>query len=84
MNFTIFKALGAGVILGSLVFFAGPLLLIVLLLKFIFTPFGMNRWRFAGPSPLQMWQLEKVRSMSAEEFDAFKDNIRRPFYCKEK
>jgi len=43
MKQSIFKPIAGGILLGAFVFFTGPLLPIVLLLKFIFTPFGMGR-----------------------------------------
>ncbi|MBK8627910.1 MAG: hypothetical protein IPN86_20820, partial [Saprospiraceae bacterium] len=48
MTKSVFKPIIGGALLGTFVFFTGPLLFIVLLLKFIFTPFGMWRTRMAG------------------------------------
>jgi hypothetical protein len=43
MNRSILKTFVGGILLGTVVFFTGPLLLIILVLKFIFTLFGMGR-----------------------------------------
>lgn len=78
-----FMPIIGGALVGAGLFFAGPLIFLVLLLKFIFTPFGMGRMmmqrRFAGPwgaSPEMRWAMaEKIRSMSAEEFAGFKEKM---------
>lgn len=83
MKKSIFKQIIGGIFIGALVFFTGPLLLIVFLLKFIFTPFGMGRMaygRFGNHSfggPVMMGGprfafADKVRSMSDEEYLQFK------------
>jgi hypothetical protein len=84
-----------GILFGAFVFFTGPLILIVLLLKFIFTPFGMGRLhygRFGGPWGHRMafagggmmagpgFQFaDKVRSMSDEEYAQFKQKLQERF-----
>ncbi len=67
-----------GAMLGSLLFFAGPILLMVLLLKFIFTPFGMRRmmfansnWRMGNVQHQRIAFADKVRSMTNEEYAHF-------------
>jgi hypothetical protein len=88
MKRSIFKPILGGILFGAFVFFTGPLILIVLLLKFIFTPFGMGRMhygRFGGPWGHRMAFAgggmmpgpgfnfaDKVRSMSEEEYEQFK------------
>lgn len=72
-----------GAIVGSLIFFAGPLLFfglfVVLTLKFIFTPFGMGRMmgmRRMGYGRMGMPTFafaDKIRNMSDEEYNAFKE-----------
>ena len=78
MNTTIFKSILWGIAIGALVFFTGPLIFIVLLLKFIFTPFGM--WRYGGHRYAyagRRWgggsdYADKIRAMSEEEYQDFK------------
>lgn len=85
MNRRMLKPIIGGVLLGAFVFFTGPLLLIVLLLKFIFTPFGMGRMmmyqRYRGPwgyAPgMRFAMADKIRTMSDEEFNAFKEKANR-------
>ena len=79
------KQIAAGILLGTFVFFTGPLLLIVLLLKFIFTPFGMGRMMMAqrfsqgrmGLPPLAF--ADKIRGMNEEEFNSFKEKMQNRF-----
>jgi len=82
MEKSIFKSIIVGVLLGAFVFFTGPLLFIVLLLKFIFTPFGMgrmNRPQFSHPAmmggggPISF--AEKIRSLSDEDYAAMKSKM---------
>lgn len=79
MKKSIFKSVIGGALLGAFVFFTGPLLFIVLLLKFIFTPFGMGRLRMAGRfSPMGMPSFafaEKIRGMNDEEFNTLKEKM---------
>ena len=90
MKKSIFKAILGGALLGAVIFFTGPLIFIVLLLKFIFTPFGMGRMMFTnrgmgfgrmGMPPLAF--AEKVRNMSEEDYNSFtaKMQERRQGYC---
>ena len=87
MNKSILKPIIGGVFLGAFVFFTGPLLFIVLLLKFIFTPFGMGRMmmqqRFSGPMgfnpQMRLAMAGKIRNMSDEEFNAFKEKMNAGF-----
>ncbi|MCC7245053.1 MAG: hypothetical protein IT269_05215 [Saprospiraceae bacterium] len=82
MNKSIFKPIIGGIFFGAFMFFCGPLLLIVLLLKFIFTPFGMGRMMMAnygGYGPMRMGMppgafADKIRGMSDEEYEQFKNN----------
>lgn len=73
-----FKSVVGGILLGTAIFFTGPLILLVLLLKFIFTPFGMGRMMMAnrgmgfgrmGMPPMAF--AEKVRNMSEEDYNSF-------------
>lgn len=93
MNKEVFKSILWGIGIGSLLFFTGPLLLIIFLLKFIFTPFGMwrlNRYRFAHASPYRMGHTayaDKIRSMSDEEYQQYKSKSSKgcaTHFCSEK
>lgn len=82
----ILKSIITGVLLGTFVFFTGPLLFIVLLLKFIFTPFGMGRMmhrRMAGPMgfnpQMRFAMADKIRNMSEEEFASLKEKMNSKF-----
>jgi hypothetical protein len=86
MNKSIFKSIIGGAILGALIFFTGPLLLIVFLLKFIFTPFGMGRMMFSnrgmgfgmmGKPPFAF--ADKIRNMSEEDYTDFKIKMHQRF-----
>ncbi|MBK6340073.1 MAG: hypothetical protein IPI52_00645 [Bacteroidetes bacterium] len=84
MNKSILKPIIGGALLGTFVFFTGPLLFIVLLLKFIFTPFGMGRARMIGQFSPEMGMppfafAEKIRSMNDEEFNAMKEKMKSRF-----
>jgi hypothetical protein len=94
MQRSIFKPILAGILFGAFVFFTGPLILIVLLLKFIFTPFGMGRWRMsywggprpwgyafagAGPNGQGFGFADRIRSMSDEEYGQFKSKMQDRF-----
>lgn len=81
----ILKSIVSGILLGGVLFFTGPLIPIVLLLKFIFTPFGMgrmnrfgrgfNRPAFAGSGfngGKGFGFTDKIRNMSEEDYTAFK------------
>lgn len=87
MKPSILKPIIAGILLGSFVFFTGPLLLVILLLKFIFTPFGLRRMMFArrhmhpfagGPGGPPLAFAEKLRAMSDAEFTEFKKRASQP------
>lgn len=75
---SILKTIIGGILLGAFVFFTGPLLLIILVLKFIFTPFGMGRYYhssfgFGGMhGEPRLAFADKVRGMSDEDYTAFK------------
>lgn len=78
MKKSILKSILGGAVLGAVIFFTGPLILVVLLLKFIFTPFGMGSMKFAnrrmgfgsmGMPPLAF--ADKVRNMSEEDYNRF-------------
>lgn len=85
MNKSVLKPIIGGALLGTFVFFTGPLLFIVLLLKFIFTPFGMGSARMGGRfSPMGMGMppfafAEKIRGMNDEEFNAMKEKMQNRF-----
>lgn len=83
MNKSVFKTIIAGVFIGTLVFFVGPLLLLVFLLKFIFTPFGRARMGWYGHPRMMGAQrfafADKIRTMSDEEFASFKSNFQQGF-----
>ena len=87
MKKSIFKSIIGGIFLGTFVFFTGPLLFIILILKFIFTPFGMGRmmWRKRGMGMPPFAFVDKIRNMSDEQFDEFKSKNERRFgsnqYC---
>jgi len=83
MNKSILKTVVGGILLGTVVFFTGPLLLIILVLKFIFTPFGIRRrmtfegfrpWGFGGPGMggSGFAFADKIRSISDEDYASFK------------
>jgi hypothetical protein len=82
MKRNFFKPVFAGMLIGTLLFFAGPLILLVLLLKFIFTPFGMHRlYRPAYASSYRgwmhrdgLWQMaDKLRAMDDSTYQQWKD-----------
>jgi hypothetical protein len=84
MNKSILKTIVGGILLGAVVFFTGPLLLIILVLKFIFTPFGMGRRiDFGGCGPRggpgmggpRFAFADKIRSMSDEDYTSFKSKM---------
>ena len=83
MQKSVIKPIIGGILFGTFVFFTGPLLFIVLLLKFIFTPFGMGRMMVAnqfgqmGMPPFAF--AEKIRSMNDDEFSALKDKMQNRF-----
>ncbi|MCB0516922.1 MAG: hypothetical protein R2798_11035 [Chitinophagales bacterium] len=88
MNTNIFKPILFGIALGTLVFFTGPFIFIILLLKFIFTPFGMGRMRGYGYYPMGFYpemrfaMADKIRKMSDEEYTELKENMKnRRHYC---
>lgn len=83
MNKSVLKSIFGGVLFGTFVFFTGPFIFIVLLLKFIFTPFGMGRARMAGGfAPMGMPPLafaEKIRNMNDDEYSAMKEKMQSRF-----
>lgn len=77
MKKNLLKPIVGGVVLGTALFFAGPFIFIVLLLKFIFTPFGMGRMmmhrNFSRYNPEFRYAMtDKIRSMTDEEYASFK------------
>jgi hypothetical protein len=75
MKNSVLKPILGGALFGTFVFFTGPLIFIILVLKFIFTPFGMGRMHhrrlaFAGPG-----FADKIRSMSEEDYANFKTKM---------
>ena len=81
MNKRVLKSVLGGMAFGAIMFFAGPFILLVLLLKFIFTPFGMGRMmmhQHHGPWSMRHMRFamaEKVRNMSEEEYVQFKEKM---------
>lgn len=87
MKKSILKSLFAGIIVGALIFFTGPFLLlltfIVLTLKFIFTPFGMGRMMMMsgygqGYRRHSFAYAEKIRNMSEDEFSSYRNSMHQP------
>lgn len=84
MQKTIFKSIAGGIFLGAFLFFTGPLLVIVLLLKFIFTPFGMGRFgRYGMMGGHRFAFADKIRAMSEEDYASLKNKFERnvQIYC---
>jgi len=89
MKKSVIKPIIGGALLGAFVFFTGPLLFIVLLLKFIFTPFGMGRMmmmnrRFAGGPmgfnpEMKSAFADKIRGMNDEEYASLKEKMQNRF-----
>ena len=83
MTKSVLKSIIGGALLGTFVFFTGPLLFIVLLLKIIFTPFGMGRARMEGRfSTMGMPPFafaEKIRNMNDDEFNTMKEKMQNRF-----
>jgi hypothetical protein len=83
---TVLKSIFGGIAIGALLFFAGPSIFIVLLLKFIFTPFGMGRMVYARHLAYGGYFMggphftDKVRSMSEEEYNNFKTSMQNRYY----
>lgn len=82
MNKSIFMPIIGGIALGAFIFFTGPFLLIVLLLKFIFTPFGMVRMGrgfgagpFYGNPQMRFAMADKIRNMSEEDYNSFNEKM---------
>lgn len=86
MNKSVLKSVLGGIAFGAIMFFAGPFILLILLLKFIFTPFGMGRMMYRhhapwpGRSSMRFAMADKIRSMSEEEFNQFKNNMNNHSY----
>ena len=72
----------------SFIFFTGPLLFIVLLLKFIFTPFGRSRmmtkekFSYLRTGMPKFSFADKIRGMNDEEFNSFKEKKHHRFNTK--
>lgn len=85
MKKSVIKPIIIGSLLAAFVFFTGPLILAVLLLKFIFTPFGMGRMMMANRYPSMRMGMppfafaEKIRGMNDEEFGALKEKMQNRF-----
>ena len=83
MTKDVLKPIAGGILLGVILFFTGPLLLIIILLKFIFTPFGMGRMmmhhRFGGHyayyPEMRLASADKIRGMDEEEYLSFKERM---------
>ena len=92
MKRNIFKSILGGVVLGTILFFAGPFLffflLVVFTLKFIFTPFGWGRMMMAQHywGHHQMGRpafafADKIRNMSDEEYGQFQEKMKYHHSC---
>ena len=76
------KTILIGTLIGTFIFFTGPLILVIILLKFIFTPFGMGRMmmsrnyygRGMGQAPFAF--AENVRNMSDEDYVKFQGDLK--------
>lgn len=85
MTKSILKSIVVGSLIGALVFFTGPLLLLIFILKFIFTPFGRMRQGYGGPygnprfNGMRLAFADKVRNMSEEDYTAFKSKFEHGF-----
>ncbi|HMS30078.1 MAG TPA: hypothetical protein PKD32_09515 [Saprospiraceae bacterium] len=87
MKNDVLKPIAGGILLGLVLFFTGPLLLIILLLKFIFTPFGMGRMmmyhRLGGHNAylpdMRLAFADKIRGMDEEEYLSFKERMNGSF-----
>jgi len=87
MNKSIIKSIIFGILLGTFVYFTGPLIFIILILKFIFTPFGMGRMMMMNHARMHHHGMgmppfayaEKIRSMNDEEFTAFQNKMKERF-----
>ena len=83
MNKSILKTIIGGILFGTFVFFTGPLIFIILILKFIFTPFGMGRMMMGrkgsnmGMPPFAF--ANKVRNMSDEDYMKFQTKMESRF-----
>lgn len=85
----ILKSIIAGIFLGSIIYFTGPFLfiffIVVMTLKFIFTPFGMgrmmmmNRMGHHGMGRFQMAFADKIRNMNDEEYKEYQEKIKNRF-----
>lgn len=89
MNNRILKSIIAGIILGTIIYFTGPFIfmffIVVMTLKFIFTPFGMgrmmmmNRIGHHGMGRFQMAFADKIRNMNDEEYKEYQEKIKTRF-----
>lgn len=88
MNKSILKTIIGGIFFGAFLFFTGPLIFIILILKFIFTPFGMGRMNMGRrQSNMGMPSFafaNKVRNMSDEDYLKFQTKMESRSYgrCK--
>lgn len=72
-----------GIIAGTLLFFAGPFILAIMLLKFIFTPFGMGRMMMGHHFHGMQHSLafaDRIRTMNEEEYTSFKTKMNERFH----
>lgn len=95
MKRSILKSILGGVVLGTILFFAGPFLFFFLLavftLKFIFTPFGWGRMMMAqgywghpfryGMGRPAFAFADKIRNMSDEEYGQFQEKMKNRHSC---
>lgn len=83
MNRSFFKPLLGGIVTGALLFFAGPFIAAILLLKFIFTPFGMGRMMMGHHWHGRHFSFafaDKIRNMNEEEYTSFKTKMNEHFH----
>lgn len=90
MNTKIFKSILMGVAIGALFYFLAPFIFIILLLKFIFTPFGMARmsmfshrkYRYGRPGFGPRFEMaDRIRNMNDDEYLSFKEKWGRNGGC---
>ena len=80
MNKHLLKAILGGMLVGTVLFFAGPFIFIVLLLKFIFTPFGMGRaWGYRGRHGMPFAMADRIRTMSDEAYQQYREKMQQRY-----
>ncbi|MBL7753810.1 MAG: hypothetical protein JNM44_04975 [Chitinophagaceae bacterium] len=80
MNKHLLKAILGGMLVGTVLFFAGPFIFIVLLLKFIFTPFGMGRaMAYRGSRGMSFAMADRIRTMSDEAYQQYREKMQQRY-----